>query len=275
MLLLKCGNRLELENQLCDLGEISATKVYDLLRTRAEVRPWMKAIWKSYIPPRYSFCAWLIFRNRIPTKTSLHFIAMENRSCELCHKEEETGQHLFFSCETSTLIWNAITSWLEIAPALSTLDRALTWLRRLRNYHCSRRKMIRLAILSTAYHIWRLRNGVYFDNQAINIDGIVCKIKVGVFKVMNRVEHHHLMPEYSILAHLCETGFDLGLMLFLAGSCELAQALQAEWAWICDAVLLRSYGGKHNHRSEGEADNEPGNPGTKYLMGRLRLTENS
>ncbi|VFQ73944.1 unnamed protein product [Cuscuta campestris] len=36
MLLLKCGNRWELENQLCDLGEISATKVYDLLRTRAE-----------------------------------------------------------------------------------------------------------------------------------------------------------------------------------------------------------------------------------------------
>ncbi|VFQ64934.1 unnamed protein product [Cuscuta campestris] len=159
MLLLKCGDRWELENQLCDQGDISVTKVYDLLRTRAVMRPLMKAIWKPYIPPRYSFCAWLIFRNRIPTKTSLHFIAMENRLCELCHKEEETGQHLFFSCETSTLIWNAVRSWLEIAPALSSLDRAFTWLRRLRNNHCSKRKMKRLAILSTAYHIWRLRNG--------------------------------------------------------------------------------------------------------------------
>ncbi|VFQ78803.1 unnamed protein product [Cuscuta campestris] len=104
LLLLKCGDRWELENQLCDLGEISATKV----------------------------------------------------------------------------------SWLEIAPALSNLDRALTWLRRLGNNHCSRRKMTRLAILSTAYHIWILRNDVYFDNQTINIDAIVCKIKVGVFKIMNR-----------------------------------------------------------------------------------------
>ncbi|VFQ75945.1 unnamed protein product [Cuscuta campestris] len=187
MLLLKCGDRWELENQLCDQGDISVTKVYDLLRTRVVMRPWMKAFWKPYIPPRYSFCAWLIFRNRITTKTSLHFIAMENRLCELCHKEEETGQHLFFSCETSTLIWNAVRSWLEIAPALSTLDRALTWLRRLKNNHCSKRKMIRLTILSTAYHIWRLRNGVYFDNQAINTDAIVCKIKVGVFKIMNRL----------------------------------------------------------------------------------------
>ncbi|VFQ86115.1 unnamed protein product [Cuscuta campestris] len=108
------------------MGDISIAKVYDLLRTNAEMRPWMKAIWKPYIPPRYSFCAWLIFRNRISTKTSLHFIAMENRTCELFHKEEETAQHLFFICETSTLIWNAVRSWLEIAPALSTLDRALT-----------------------------------------------------------------------------------------------------------------------------------------------------
>ncbi|VFQ64935.1 unnamed protein product [Cuscuta campestris] len=156
---------------------------------------------------------------KIPTKTSLHFIAMENRLCELCHKEEETGQHLFFSCETSTLIWNAVRSWLEIAPAQSTLDRALTWLRRLRNNHCSKRKMTRLAILSTTYHIWRLRNGVYFDNQAINTDAIVCKIKranTGVPWVTGVIP----MPSFSGSGNISNVGNGLdpglegGLTLF-------------------------------------------------------------
>ncbi|VFQ83146.1 unnamed protein product [Cuscuta campestris] len=188
MLLLKCEDRWELENQLCDQGFL--------------------------------------------TKTSLHFIAMENRLCELCHKEEETGQHLFFSCETSTLIWNAFRSWLEITSALSTLDRALTWLRRLRNNHCSKRKMTRLAILSTAYHIWRLRNGVYFDNKTINTDAIVCKIKranTGVPWVTGVIP----MPSFSGAGNISN-----GLML-LVYSCwkllenELGLVLHVEWNGPC------------------------------------------
>lgn len=118
---------------------------------------------------------------------NLHFIPMDNRRCELCHNEDESAQHLFFLCETTALIWDAIKNWLKITPPLTTLERAITWVRRQRNNHCARRKLLRLAIMCTVYTIWRSINGCYFDNESINIDTITSKIKVGVYKVMNRI----------------------------------------------------------------------------------------
>ncbi|VFQ94486.1 unnamed protein product, partial [Cuscuta campestris] len=157
-LLQKCGDRFMIEDNLCDMGDMKAAKVYELLRSKASMRPWMKVIWQPYIPPRYSFTVWLTLRGRLPTKMNLHFIPMDNRRCEFCHTEEETTQHLFFLCEITSLIWGTIKNWLKIAPALSTLERAITWARRQRHNHCAKRKMWRLAILSTVYNIWRRSN---------------------------------------------------------------------------------------------------------------------
>ncbi|VFQ97173.1 unnamed protein product [Cuscuta campestris] len=186
-LLQKCGDRFMIEDNLCDIGDMKATKVYELLRSKASMRPWMKVIWQPYIPPRYSFTVWLTLRGRLPTKMNLHFIPMDNRRCEFCHTEEETTQHLFFLCEITSLIWGTIKNWLKITPALSTLERSITWARRQRHNHCAKRKLWRLAILSTVYNIWRSRNGVYFDKQPIHADTIINKIKVGIYKVMYRL----------------------------------------------------------------------------------------
>ncbi|VFQ89794.1 unnamed protein product [Cuscuta campestris] len=181
-LLQKCGDRFMIEDNLCEMGDIKATKVYDLLRSKGNIRPWMKAIWKPYIPPRYSFTVWLTLRGRLPTKMNLHFLQLDNRNCEFCHTEEETAQHLFFLCENTALIWGAIRNWLNIAPALSTLERAIEWVGRQRHSHCAKRKMWRLAIMCTVYTIWRSRNGCYLDHEGFNTDTIIYKIKVGVYK---------------------------------------------------------------------------------------------
>ncbi|CAH9112562.1 unnamed protein product [Cuscuta epithymum] len=40
-------------------GNICSSEVYDILRTRNHNKPWMRWIWKHYIPPKYSFILWL------------------------------------------------------------------------------------------------------------------------------------------------------------------------------------------------------------------------
>ncbi|VFQ88791.1 unnamed protein product [Cuscuta campestris] len=127
-LLQKCGDRFMIEDNLCDMGDIKATKVYYLLRSKGNIRCWMKAIWKPYIPPRYSFTVWLTLRGRLPTKRNLHFLHLANRNCEFCNTGEETAHHLNFLCENTALIWGANRNWLKIAPALTTLERAIEWI---------------------------------------------------------------------------------------------------------------------------------------------------
>ncbi|VFQ79954.1 unnamed protein product [Cuscuta campestris] len=69
--------------------------------------------------------------------------------------------------------WNAktlsVAGKVEILSAIQGIEGKA---------HCSKRKMWRLAILTTVYYTWKLRNGVRFDNEAVNIDAVT-KIKVG------------------------------------------------------------------------------------------------
>ncbi|VFR03542.1 unnamed protein product, partial [Cuscuta campestris] len=172
---------------MCENGNLNTTTVYDLLRTRNQPKPWMKFIWQTYIPPRFSFTTWLILRKRLPTKVNLSYVDMENRDCSLCHLDAEDTKHLFFACHVSAQIWNGVKEWINLDVALSTLNRAIKWLRKSHHAHSNIKKMCRLATLSTVYHIWRLRNGAYFDQIAVDVHSTIQKIKLSVYKVMYRL----------------------------------------------------------------------------------------
>ncbi|VFQ82076.1 unnamed protein product [Cuscuta campestris] len=60
----------------------NTAKLYDILRVHGVKQPWMKIIWQSYIPPRYTVTAWMALRKRLPTKVNLSFVDMD-RKCSL------------------------------------------------------------------------------------------------------------------------------------------------------------------------------------------------
>ncbi|RAL42508.1 hypothetical protein DM860_011126 [Cuscuta australis] len=185
----KCGDAQEIEDyfqSFCDGGSLSTSKIYDLIRTRNQAKPWMKFIWQTYIPPRFSFTTWIAMRRHLPTKVNLAYVEMENRNCTLCHMEMETTEHLFFSCHISAQIWNGIKSWLNIDASLSTLIRAIKWLRRQHTVH-SNRKICRVGTFSTIYHIWKLRNSVYFEHIEVDIQQVIQQVKLSVYKVMYKL----------------------------------------------------------------------------------------
>ncbi|VFQ98410.1 unnamed protein product [Cuscuta campestris] len=124
---------------------------------------------------------------RLPTKLNLSHVEMESRECSLCHLDDEDTKHLFFECHVSAQIWNGVKEWLNLDVALSTLNRAIKWLRKYHHAHSNIKKMCRLATFSTVYHIWRLRNGAYFDQTAVDVHSAIQKIKLSVYKVMYRL----------------------------------------------------------------------------------------
>ncbi|GAA0157720.1 hypothetical protein LIER_14925 [Lithospermum erythrorhizon] len=82
----------------CVGGKLFSKLVYEKLRTALVKRPWMSAIWKGFIPPKYSFVVWLACRDRLAVKTRLHFLNLEDTSCVFSRSSPESRQHLFFSC---------------------------------------------------------------------------------------------------------------------------------------------------------------------------------
>ncbi|CAH9116578.1 unnamed protein product [Cuscuta europaea] len=101
-------------------GKLSSSKVYDLLRVKATPRAWMPFIWKSYIPPKFSFIAWLAFRNRLATYDNLPYLDVAN-ICPFCEGGPETVPHLFFECCFTGQVWENVKQWLGLTRSMHTL----------------------------------------------------------------------------------------------------------------------------------------------------------
>ncbi|WZZ00453.1 hypothetical protein YC2023_072781 [Brassica napus] len=74
-----------------------------------------------------SFHMWLVIQNRIPTRDRLiqRGLQVDNR-CLLCNRNQETIDHLFFSCDFSYDLWKLVARRLEILPNKNWADYTRT-----------------------------------------------------------------------------------------------------------------------------------------------------
>lgn len=70
---------------------------------------------------------WLVIHNRIPTRDRLiqRGLQVDNR-CLLCNRNQETIDHLFFSCDFSYDLWKLVARRLEILPNKNWADYTRT-----------------------------------------------------------------------------------------------------------------------------------------------------
>ncbi|VFQ90709.1 unnamed protein product [Cuscuta campestris] len=173
---------------VCEGDNLVPSKVYDLLRVKANPKPWMAFIWHSTIPPKCSFTMWLVFRRRLPTKSNLEFLGLP-MECTLCGDTLEDIDHLFFGCVISKQVWEAIKQWLRIDGHLSTLDRAVRWMKTFRRGDAVLKKARRIGLACTVFQIWKQRNATLFDQEPIHVEGMIFKIKVMVYSILGRLWH--------------------------------------------------------------------------------------
>jgi len=73
-----------------------------------------KKIWKPEVPPKIKAFFWIIVLSRINTMDMLQrrkpFIALSPQWCYLCHKDEESVDHIFFHCSFTTKVWTYFIS---------------------------------------------------------------------------------------------------------------------------------------------------------------------
>jgi hypothetical protein len=133
-----------------------------------------KINWKCIAPSMVTGFAWLVLRDRVPTRENLirRRIVLDNdqNRCIFCGDHAETAQHLFLYC-------NAILNWLGLN--LSLPHSIMSILIFMAQTHGSKKKRQGLVLIWKAviWTIWRHRNKVMFDNGRIDLVSLVDEVK--------------------------------------------------------------------------------------------------
>jgi hypothetical protein len=76
----------------------------------------LKKLWKIDVPSKVLVFGWRFILDRLPTRLALNhrgiILNRNDMSCAFCSLNTEDIGHLFFSCQFSVGIWNAISNWI-------------------------------------------------------------------------------------------------------------------------------------------------------------------
>lgn len=169
---------------------------YQHLRSKGEKHYWHKAIWKDYIPPKFSIALWLAIQGKLKTVDRLKFLNI-CRTCVLCNSAPESHSHLFFDCGASRAVWSKIKDWLRLQPALTTITSALSYFKRTRAGSTIMQKAKMIALASTVKYLWYARNKMIFEDRPFIPAKIVKDIQKSVYTML----YSKYLPE-MVLSHM-------------------------------------------------------------------------
>ncbi|KAK6131672.1 hypothetical protein DH2020_034579 [Rehmannia glutinosa] len=184
-LTLKFGNYQTVIDALTPLvndNGLNSSKMYDIFRNEGPRHFWHTAIWKQFIPPKFSFCTWLACKDRLSTLDNLSYIDTDPM-CKLCKNELESAPHLFFMCPVTNSLWCRIKTWLRITRTMSTLASAIKWIKKDR-VDPILKKARSIALCAFVSHIWKARNAFIFDGTPFTEEAIFHKIQKHVYKAL-------------------------------------------------------------------------------------------
>lgn len=106
-------------------SKYSSHRYYSYVFSSVDAHPIYKVIWRSRCTPRIKFFAWLILVDRLNTKTMLqrrHLNIQGTPICVMCSLgEQETTEHLFFSCPFAQDCWMRMGISWDMMPLLNYL----------------------------------------------------------------------------------------------------------------------------------------------------------
>lgn len=173
----------------------SSSQVYHSLLQPLPKVPWYPIIWIKKGIPKHMTLAWLMFLNISPTRDRLLAWGLQTDPlCLLCNRENESRNHLFFSCSYSAEVWTHFSLRFGINPISSSWDDTA---RSLLSQTGSKHKKF-LSILTwqaTIYDLWWERNDRLHRGNFKSPHRIISKVS---FTIKNRISS--LRPERNSLA---------------------------------------------------------------------------
>jgi hypothetical protein len=93
-------------------GEYSASSAYHIQFQGSFPKFDSKKIWCAYVEPKAKLFAWLVLHKRILTADLLAKKGWpHDPTCQLCHNDPETADHLCKDCPFTKDVWNTMSMW--------------------------------------------------------------------------------------------------------------------------------------------------------------------
>lgn len=147
-------------------GTFSIASAWEKLRNRKANNPHHGLLWYKGHLPRQSFTLWLASQNRLKTLDRLSRAGItDNMICQLCKREGETHNHLFFHCNYSKEVWDRVSDHGQIQWPSIQWDHLLQWATSTLATKKDIKSHIAKTTLSVAvYYLWYERNNRTFNN---------------------------------------------------------------------------------------------------------------
>lgn len=148
-------------------GEYTVDSYYNKFRKRRSRVGWDNLVWIPHLPPRFSFCQWLLRKDALKTRMMLSHrgLGME-LDCPICNAQVEDVNHLFFRCSYSNLIWKQVLAEHGVQRNPGSWGCERRWLKTNCRGRSRRSHKLKVAIACTAYYIWQERNLRIFQQKS-------------------------------------------------------------------------------------------------------------
>ncbi|KAJ0834798.1 putative reverse transcriptase zinc-binding domain-containing protein [Helianthus annuus] len=176
-------------------GNFSVKSVKKLLSRCDQQTANSSFVWNNWVPRKVNIFGWRLGLDRLPTRMALAHrnINMVSVCCPLCRDKDESSFHLFAECYVSSVVWEMISSWLNIPPIYAFTIEDLLQVHQNISGPTALKKMVQAIVLTACWSIWKQRNETIFSSSRVDIPKILAEIKSASFLwIKNRAKMYSL-----------------------------------------------------------------------------------
>ncbi|MQL76353.1 hypothetical protein Taro_008743 [Colocasia esculenta] len=155
-------------------GHFSTKSVRTLLQPESSSE-W-NALWSPYIPLKWSIFLWRMVQNLVPVDGTIKETGVPLCSkCSCCvNSHQETVQHLFFSSEVASHIWNEMFSLLQFRNVgiTNVADGIFSFLTR-SDITTATGRLQRCTFMAVLWELWCSRNIARFQGKAMSAKHVI------------------------------------------------------------------------------------------------------
>ncbi|XP_077251979.1 uncharacterized protein LOC143891241 [Tasmannia lanceolata] len=181
-------------------GYFSTKSAWNAVRTIQLKPPWHDSIWFPGHIPRHSIVAWKAIQDKLLTKDNLlRFIPFVDTQCPLCCAENESVNHLLFSCSYLAWIWRVILRRFGTRRRpKKELKEEEQWAPKNFRGKGQISTALKLCFTSSIYHILGERNNRVFENskshKSVVLGRIIVEVRIkinclGISDLPSKVNH--------------------------------------------------------------------------------------
>nr|XP_043619793.1 uncharacterized protein LOC122591597 [Erigeron canadensis] len=148
-------------------ADFSASRVWDSIRHRSDVIPWVNLVWVPQCIPTHAFHLWLVMRNKLKTQDQMKRWDVGSETnlmlmcCSLCQHGLDSHSHLFFEYYYSVQVWNEVRSLVGLQNLPNIWDSIAGWLI-VQPQKSGQVTIAKLLVAATSYFVWQERNSWLF-----------------------------------------------------------------------------------------------------------------